>query len=243
MVGISLRSRLEVRCAFDALSGLGGIPSANAKHSSGRGHDPQGTQDLGLAGRALSKEHGRKCRKACDYRQVNKIPQGRAAADEPEVVVIDTNAILDAWWFEDPRAIGLARAVQARQLRWLATPAMRAELQDVLGRARFVTDPDRCERVLASFDTWVESVQAPAKAAMLTCLDPDDQGFIDLALAHRAAWLITRDRALLDLARGASASGCRIVPPWIWLAAAVAPTSADYRDRGCRLHPAHRRLP
>jgi hypothetical protein len=85
--------------------------------------------------------------------------------------------------------------------------------------------------------------EAPAEAAALSCVDPDDQGFIDLALAHRAAWLFTRDRALLDLARRAAPSGCRIAPPGAGPWAALAPTSAGDPAHGCRLHPTPRPPP
>ena len=37
----------------------------------------------------------------------------------------------------------------------------------------------------------------------LDCRDPDDQRFVDLAVAQSARYLLTRDRALLALARGA----------------------------------------
>ena len=50
-------------------------------------------------------------------------------------------------------------------------------------------------------------------AGPLQCRDPDDQMFIDLALAQRARWLLTRDRALLALARPAAAYGLEIAAP------------------------------
>lgn len=34
----------------------------------------------------------------------------------------------------------------------------------------------------------------------MTCADPDDQGFIDLAVAHRAP-LLSKDRAVLTMKR------------------------------------------
>ena len=56
----------------------------------------------------------------------------------------------------------------------------------------------------------------PAPAPRLTCSDPDDQVFIDAALAHGARWLATRDRALLKLRRKALARGLGIVRPGDW---------------------------
>jgi predicted nucleic acid-binding protein len=48
----------------------------------------------------------------------------------------------------------------------------------------------------------------------LRCRDADDQVFIDLALVHRARWLLTRDKALLALARRARPLGTEILRPW-----------------------------
>jgi predicted nucleic acid-binding protein len=48
------------------------------------------------------------------------------------------------------------------------------------------------------------------------CRDPDDQKFIDLALAAKAQWLVSRDKALLALAKRAKARGLLIVKPEAW---------------------------
>lgn len=229
MVGMSLRFPSGYVLPGDALDGMStalghfSTSSANAKHSSGRGHDPQGAQDLGLAGRALSKEHGRICRKACDYRRMMQIPQYSATTPVPAIAVMDTNAVLDAWWFEDPQASRLALALSSGELNWVATAAMRAEIQDVLTRQPFVSHAVLCERTLSAFDRLCLPRDQPDHPAPLTCADPDDQCFVDLALACRAGWLFTRDRALLDLAPRAAGYGCRIVQPSAWPTSAVDP--------------------
>jgi predicted nucleic acid-binding protein len=51
--------------------------------------------------------------------------------------------------------------------------------------------------VLAAFDRHSERVDVAAKAPV-TCKDPDDQKFIDLAVAHGAT-LLSKDRAVLAL--------------------------------------------
>jgi predicted nucleic acid-binding protein len=40
-----------------------------------------------------------------------------------------------------------------------------------------------------------------ARAALPTCSDPDDQKFLEAALAAGASFLVTKDRALLELAK------------------------------------------
>jgi putative PIN family toxin of toxin-antitoxin system len=144
---------------------------------------------------------------------VTQIPQDSANAAVRAIAIIDTNAVLDAWWFEDPQAAHLALAVTAGELCWVATVAMREELVDVLTRQPFADRSEQCERTLSAFDQWVLILDAPSLRSPLSCADPDDQCFIDLALACHANWLFTRDRALLDLAPRAAGQGCRIVPP------------------------------
>jgi predicted nucleic acid-binding protein len=47
----------------------------------------------------------------------------------------------------------------------------------------------------------VEGVPLPTPRALPVCSDPDDQKFLELALACGAGLLVTKDRALLELAR------------------------------------------
>jgi predicted nucleic acid-binding protein len=54
--------------------------------------------------------------------------------------------------------------------------------------------------------------------ASLRCRDGDDQKFLDLAHFAGARWLISRDRALLDLAKRARHLGFEILTPALWSA-------------------------
>lgn len=136
----------------------------------------------------------------------------------PERVVLDTNVVLDAWWFDDPATRALRQAIEAGRLRWLLTAAMVAEACDVLGRSAFAHDAHRCGRVLSSMDLFAEQVDLAVGASALRCRDPDDQIFLDLAVALRPCWLISRDGALLTLASRAGGWSCRIVTPATWAA-------------------------
>jgi predicted nucleic acid-binding protein len=146
----------------------------------------------------------------------------------PPDIVLDTNAVLDWLVFADPAAQPLGAAVCNAELRWIATTAMLAELHDVLGRllthpplqrwqAAHATASAEVERLIQIVDT-----PAPLSAALrLHCTDPDDQCFIDLALTLRTPWLVTRDRALLRLARGARPHGVAVLTPAKWCATAA----------------------
>ena len=128
------------------------------------------------------------------------------------MIVIDTNIVLDAFVFDDPGSVALEAALEGRQIRWLATRPMRDELERVLAYPLIVKRLLRGQRgaddVLAQFDAKAEIVEVAARAPM-RCRDPDDQKFVDLALAHKAA-LLSKDRALLCLSKRLLAQGVRV---------------------------------
>jgi len=132
------------------------------------------------------------------------------------LVVLDTNVVLDAWWFGDPAAAALAASIEGGQARWIATPAMRDELVDVLGRARFTPLPAAGRATLAAFDGWAVVREPAASATAPRCADPDDQAFVDLAVAVGARWLVSRDRALLALRGPLRRWGVDVIAPPDW---------------------------
>ena len=56
------------------------------------------------------------------------------------------------------------------------------------------------------------SPPAAERARLPLCRDPDDQKFLEAALAARAEFLLTRDRALLELAPRAGHAQRRALP-------------------------------
>lgn len=116
-------------------------------------------------------------------------------------LVLDTNIVLDAFVFDDAAARPLRVALEAGQLQWWATAPMRDELERVLGypqiAPRLAFYRLQPADVLAAFDRHARLLAVPAKAP-LTCADPDDQKFIDLAVA-RQALLLSKDRAVLSM--------------------------------------------
>jgi predicted nucleic acid-binding protein len=130
--------------------------------------------------------------------------------------VLDTQVVLAMWWFADPRVQALAAAVEGATLHWWTTTAMRAELAHVLGRLPPRPDGTGPRDVLERLDRWSSLVPAAAVLPHLRCSDPSDQMFVDLAVERRAAWLLSRDRALLRLRRRAAALGVTIASPEQW---------------------------
>lgn len=134
-------------------------------------------------------------------------------------VVIDTNVALDWLVFADPAVQALRAEVEAGRVVWWSCEAMRAELVHMLSHSDLKRWTPDAEAALAIHDSLALMVPAPPPAPPpLRCRDRDDQVFIDLSLARNARWLVTRDRALLALARRARMHGLQIVTPARWVA-------------------------
>ncbi|XAH23399.1 PIN domain-containing protein [Xylophilus sp. GW821-FHT01B05] len=139
-------------------------------------------------------------------------------------LVLDTNIVLDVFLFNDPAAQPVRAALEAGTLDWVATASMRVELARVLGypqivsRLAFYGLAD--VQVLAQFDRYARIVPVAPKVPV-TCKDPDDQGFIDLAVAHRAQ-LLSKDRAVICMRKRLAALG--VVAGTVMASAVVDPS-------------------
>jgi predicted nucleic acid-binding protein len=116
-------------------------------------------------------------------------------------LVLDTNIVLDLLVFADAACAPLAAGLAAGTLSWIATPAMREELARVLAypkvAQRVASYRGGPGSVLADFDRQARLVDAAPKA-VVTCGDPDDQKFIDLAVAYRCP-LLSKDFEILRM--------------------------------------------
>ncbi|WP_217126751.1 PIN domain-containing protein [Hydrogenophilus thiooxidans] len=149
----------------------------------------------------------------------------------PARAVLDTNTALALWWFEDQQLTPLVTAITTQRLEPIASPPLIAEWRALVSRlhAKETTAPTesatesavaiappiagaeahlsaRGIRAHAQFTAWVRPVDHPdaswlATADLPRCRDPEDQKFLECAWFHQATWLITRDKALLRLAR------------------------------------------
>jgi putative PIN family toxin of toxin-antitoxin system len=122
-----------------------------------------------------------------------------SAAGGVSQIVLDTNIVLDLLVFNDAATSPLRDALNTGRLQWIATQAMRDELERVLTYPQIAKRMQfyglSAEQVLAARDVQVLTVAAPPKASV-TCKDPDDQKFIDLAVAHRCL-VLSKDQAVL----------------------------------------------
>jgi len=137
-----------------------------------------------------------------------------ASVQVAQAWVIDTNIVLDLWLFEDPATIPLRAALQSGAISHLATGSMRDELVRVLAYPhlvkRMAKSNIQAHDILSRFDEYLLAAEPAAKAAC-TCKDPDDQKFIDLAVAH-AVPLLSKDNAILCMKKRLFQSGVVLNP-------------------------------
>lgn len=132
-------------------------------------------------------------------------------------VILDTNIWLDWLVFNDFSLLYLKRIFSEGQIDIFIDAPCEAELERVLayGLARHTLAAAAQAECLAECRRIAQRIDTPAPEAecklLPRCADPDDQKFLELALAARADALITKDHKLLELARRIDAF--RILPP------------------------------
>ncbi|MGE5129061.1 MAG: putative toxin-antitoxin system toxin component, PIN family [Sphingomonadaceae bacterium] len=128
-------------------------------------------------------------------------------------LVLDTNVWLDWLVFRDACVAPLRAAVESGRAEVCIDAACEEELARVLAYplGRTVLDPAAQAVALAECRRVARAAAgAPLACHLPPCSDPEDQKFLELARDCRADLLVTKDRALLVLARHAP---FRIVTP------------------------------
>jgi putative PIN family toxin of toxin-antitoxin system len=135
-------------------------------------------------------------------------------------IVIDTNVCLDLFVFQDPRWAALLAALESGAVEAVTRSDCRDEYLVVLHYKHLPLDETSRPVSAARFDALIKVVAPAAKPVRLPiCTDRDDQKFLELARDADAAVLITKDKALLKLARKTAQAGMfKIMLPEAWTA-------------------------
>lgn len=118
-------------------------------------------------------------------------------------LVLDTNIWLDWLVFDDPEIAPLRALVEAGTASIVINPACAEELRRVLGyplQKWTLNAADQCSR-MAQCLAIAQMVEPGPVEGLPACSDPDDQKFVQLAAGAQARFLISKDLALLALAR------------------------------------------
>ena len=133
-------------------------------------------------------------------------------------LVLDTNVVLDIFHWRNPGTTPILAAARAGGVLLVTNTPCLAELRHVVHRPQFGLTEDAADEIVSRYlalATRVDGAAAPQPLIVLPrCKDQDDQKFLELARDARAELLVTRDKALLTLARKKFAlHGLRIVRP------------------------------
>jgi len=134
--------------------------------------------------------------------------EGRTSS--PQKVVLDTNVVLDLIVFHDPGVEHLAEAIRSGAVVPVATRECLDELRRVLAYPALKLDSPAQNDAFGCYRTQallVEAPASPAPAELPRCIDLDDQKFLELAQDIGAPFLLTKDKALLRLARAVARFG------------------------------------
>ena len=138
----------------------------------------------------------------------------------PKRVVLDTNVCLDLFVFRDPRWAELHVALRNGTVEAVTRPDCRTEWLLVLDYSHLRLDDEARIRVAAEFDSLITCIGAETLCSdvrLPVCSDPDDQKFLEICRDAKADVLITKDKALLKLARKTAKAGLFIImPPEGW---------------------------
>lgn len=137
----------------------------------------------------------------------------------PNRLVIDTNVLLDLFVFHDPRWSALLDLLDSGAVHGVTRADCRQEWLCVLDYPHLPLDDDKRQAANAQFDRLMQMSTATTGAALLpVCSDRDDQKFLELARDAQASVLVTKDKALLKLAKRTAKAGMfRILTPQAWL--------------------------
>ncbi len=139
----------------------------------------------------------------------------------PARLVLDTNVCLDLFVYRDPRWQRLLQSMENGEVACVTREDCRTEWTLVLAYTRFTLDDSARQRALNEFDRLIllTDACAPSDLQLPICKDKDDQKFLELAATSGAHYLVSKDKALLKLARRVRKLGLfEITSPEQWIA-------------------------
>ena len=133
---------------------------------------------------------------------------GDDSSDNRPRLVLDTNTVLALWMFRDPKLAALREWIEAGNCWLHSREDALEELRRVLAYRQFGRDEVSQQAIITSYrlllTPWAPPTDPSTTVVLATlprCRDADDQKFLEIAVHLGATHLLTRDKALLKLAR------------------------------------------
>lgn len=128
------------------------------------------------------------------------------------LAVLDSNVVLDLWYWHDPEASSLKNVIDNKRLQAVSSPSCIKELAAVLSRPHFELSFYEQDEIIAKLLTSLLLV-APSIEGVIPCKDPDDEKFLNLAYEIRADFLFTKDKKVLRAGRRLRCLGTKTMRP------------------------------
>jgi putative PIN family toxin of toxin-antitoxin system len=137
-------------------------------------------------------------------------------------LILDTNIVLDWLVFRDAGVAGLQPALDDGRIEIVTHEPAVVELRRVLAYKQFKLTVEQQQDLLARYNSHCRIVTLPGAfpldnlglpSGFPLCRDTDDQHFLALAYHERADALITKDAAVLELAKLAKKFGVTVLHP------------------------------
>ena len=140
--------------------------------------------------------------------EIFTLRNGGDSSDDRPRLVLDTNTVLALWMFRDPKLDGLRAWIETGKCWLYSREDALEELRRVLAYRQFGLDDVSQQAIIAGHRLLLTPWDPPggrstavAPALLPRCRDADDQKFLEIAIQSGATHLLTRDKALLKLAR------------------------------------------
>ncbi len=144
-----------------------------------------------------------------------------AAPAARQRLVLDTNVCLDLFVFRDPRWAALQQALENGSVQAYTREDCRSEWLAVLDYPHLPVTAQTKPAICAEFDRLLHCLPLAEvnTFGLPLCTDRDDQKFLELALQCHAHVLVSKDKAVLKLAKRTLKRGLfAIVQPQHWRA-------------------------
>lgn len=126
--------------------------------------------------------------------------------------VIDTNVLLDLFYFEDCNCGNLKKSLDSRSIQAVGHYDTFYEFADVISRTQFQLNDIEKKKLLQDWINLHAILDEPLEKESF-CKDPDDNKFFNLAKACSASWLISKDKKVLKARGKAKRFGCVLIKP------------------------------
>ena len=113
-------------------------------------------------------------------------------------IVLDTNIFISALGWKGGNEYNLVQKCFRKELTLICSPEILEEFKVVSLRPKFGFSPEEIDEFISALIEISEIVE-PEEQFKIIASDPDDNKFLDAAVAGKAKFIVSGDRHLLDL--------------------------------------------